>query len=230
MRLALPVLLATLAFAASPFLVPDFGGFDPAAFPIPQPNPPVQPAGYAFSIWGVIYLWLLVSAGFGLLSRAEGATWGAMRAPLLVSLAVGAVWLLVAVRSPVWASVLIWVMLGGALAALYRAPVQDRWLAAEPVALYAGWLSAASVVSLGLLAAGYGLMGGVAAGWAGIVAASGLGFAVQWSLGRAPFYGVAVIWALAAVAVRNAGETELMTAALAGAALVGVATARAALR
>ena len=49
------VALAALAFAASPLLVPGFGGFDPNRFPVPQENPPVQPAGYAFAIWGLIY-------------------------------------------------------------------------------------------------------------------------------------------------------------------------------
>ncbi|MEL7097579.1 MAG: hypothetical protein AAGM84_02005 [Pseudomonadota bacterium] len=228
MPLAVLVFLAALLFAASPFFVPDFGGFDPDQFPVRQVDPPVQPAGYAFAIWGVIYLWLLASAAFGIWRRAGNANWAAMRPALIASLAVGAIWLAVAVQSPVYASVLIWVMLATALAALYRAPLQDVWLAAGPVGLYAGWLSAASVVSLGLLAAGYGLMSSVAAGWAGIIAASGLGFAVQWSLGRAPTYGLAVIWALVAVAVQNAGETGLMLAALLGAGLVAVATVRAA--
>ena len=45
-------LILSVAFAASPFLVPGFGGFDPNQFPVPQINPSMQPAGYAFSIWG----------------------------------------------------------------------------------------------------------------------------------------------------------------------------------
>ena len=54
-----------LFFAASPFLSEGFNGFAPDQFPVPQDDPPVQPAGYAFSIWGVIYLWLIVGTGFG---------------------------------------------------------------------------------------------------------------------------------------------------------------------
>jgi len=228
MPLAVLVLITTMLFAAAPFFVPGFGGFDPDQFPVRQEDPPVQPAGYAFSIWGVIYLWLLVSAGFGVWRRADDPDWAAMRAPLIASLAMGSVWLAIALQSPVYASLLIWAMLATALGALIRAPRQDGWLAAGPVGLYAGWLSAASVVSLGLLAAGYGVMSGLAAAWAGIIAASGLGFAVQWSLGRAPSYGLAVIWALIAVAVQNAGQTALMIAALAGTGLVSAATVRAA--
>nr|WP_240769056.1 hypothetical protein [Paracoccus liaowanqingii] len=50
--LARMVLLAALAFAASPLIFPGFAGYDAGRFPIPQVDPPVQPAGWAFSIWG----------------------------------------------------------------------------------------------------------------------------------------------------------------------------------
>ncbi len=211
----LSVLLA-LAFAASPLLVPDFGGFDPDQFPVPQTDPPVQPAGYAFAIWGVIYLWLLLGLGYGLVRRRDDAEWHAMRAPLCLSLAVGAVWLAVAVQSPVWASILIWVMLLGALWALYRAPAGDGWAAALPVGLYAGWLSAASCVSLGLLAAGYGWMSEASAAVVFVLLAIGLAGGVQSTLRRAPTYGVAVIWALVAVVVQNLGSAPTIAALAAG--------------
>jgi len=48
---AILVLIAALAFAITPFLSPEFGGFDPNLYPMPQDDPPVQPAGWAFSIW-----------------------------------------------------------------------------------------------------------------------------------------------------------------------------------
>lgn len=204
---ALLTLLLAVAFAASPFLVMDFDGFDPDQFPIPQEDPPVQPAGYAFAIWGPIYLWLTLGMVWGLLRAARDGQWHDMRLPLCVSFAVGSVWLAVAVASPVWASVLIWVMLLSALAALFMAPRTDPVWAAWPVGLYAGWLSAASCVSLGLLAAGYGVMDEVTAGLVFVGLAIVLAVFVQAALRRAPTYGVAVIWALVAVAVHNWGVT-----------------------
>ncbi|MBY5934013.1 tryptophan-rich sensory protein [Tateyamaria omphalii] len=197
------VLILTLTFAASPFWVPDFGGFESDQFPIPQVNPPVQPAGYAFAIWGVIYLWLLVGAAFGAIKRWSAPDWVPMRAPLAVSLAVGSVWLPVAVQSPVWATVLIWVMLISALIALWRSPRLDPWAAAWPVGLYAGWLSAASFVALGLMLAGYGFTSGGTAAWVMVTAAVVLALIIQRRLERAPTYGIAVIWALVAIAVQN---------------------------
>ncbi|WP_300056090.1 tryptophan-rich sensory protein [uncultured Roseobacter sp.] len=217
--LALLTSVLTLSFAASPLLVTDFGGFEPDQFPIPQVDPPVQPAGYAFSIWGVIYLWLIVGMGFGLLRRADDPEWQAMRAPLCISLAVGTIWLPVAVRSPIWAAVLIWVMLTSALVALYRAPRTDRGWAAYPVGLYAGWLSAASCVSLGLVSAGYGYLEASNAALIFVFVALVLASAVQSTLARAPSYAGAVIWALVAVVVQNLAGDQIVAALAAGGAI-----------
>ena len=204
-RTAIAVLsvLLSLTFAASPVFVTGFAGFDPNQFPIPQNNPPVQPAGYAFAIWGGIYLWLIIGLGWGLLFAPQDSQWHDMRRPLCISLAVGTLWLGIAVASPIWASVLIWVMLFSALVALFLAPWGNAVWASLPVGLYAGWLSAASCVSLGLLAAGYGWANETTAAFGALALAILIGAFTQTALKRAPSYGVAIIWALIAVAVAN---------------------------
>ena len=216
---ALVVFILAVLFALSPFVASDFGGFDPNQFPIPQIDPPVQPEGYAFAIWGVIYLWLIVGMGFGLWKRRDDALWHPMRTALVPSLAVGTIWLAVALKSPVWAAVLIWFMLISALIALFRSPIQDRWFAALPLGLYAGWLSAASCVSLGLLAAGYGYLDETTAALAALFLALVLTSAIQSRLGRAPSYGIGVIWALVAVVVHNVGANSTVAALATGGAL-----------
>jgi hypothetical protein len=174
----------------------------------------------------VIYLWLIIGAVYGIWRRWSDPAWAAMRLPLSLSFAVGSVWLPVAVRSPVWATVLIWVMLITALWALWRSPRTDAWAAAWPVGLYAGWLSAASCVALGLLLAGYGFVDQQVAAWIMVGVAIVLAWGVQWTLGHAPTYGVAVIWALVAVGVQNGfGGVGLL--ALAGAAALITPTLRA---
>ncbi|MCX7565038.1 tryptophan-rich sensory protein [Sulfitobacter sp. F26169L] len=217
--IAIVVFILAGLFALSPLMVEDFGGFDPELFPIPQVDPPVQPAGYAFAIWGVIYLWLVVGMGYGLWKRRDDARWHPMRTALIPSLAVGAIWLVVAMNSAIWATVLIWVMLISALVALFRSPVEDRWFASLPVGLYAGWLSAASCVSLGLLLAGYGLLDASTAALAMVFLALVIASGVQSQLGRAPSYGIAVIWALVAVVVQNLGVNSTVAALAAGGAL-----------
>jgi hypothetical protein len=208
--------ILAVGFAASPFLAPEFGGFDPNQFPVPQDDPPVQPAGYAFAIWGVIYLWLIIGLGFGALKRRGDPVWHAMRLPLSVSLAVGCVWLPVAVISPIWASILIWAMLISALVALFRAPVADQWAAVLPVGLYAGWLSAASCVSLGLISAGYGYLTQSTAALVFVFLALVLASSIQSQLRRAPTYGLAVIWALVAIVVHNLSRDVTVAALAAG--------------
>jgi len=203
---AILVLAGTVLFMLSPLASGGFGGFDPTQFPVPQDRPPVQPAGYAFSIWGLIYLWLLLHAGYGLFLRAEDRGWDAPRWPLAASLGVGAAWISVAQISAIWATVLIWLMLAGALAAAIRAPRgggADRWVGAAPIGVYAGWLTAASWVSVGLLLAGYGLLGAQAAALVALAGALVFAVLAQGRLPGRPEYGLTVTWALVAVSVAN---------------------------
>lgn len=225
---AIGVVLAALAFGLSSLVVPDFGGFDADQFPIPQEDPAVQPAGYAFAIWGVIYLWLFVGAVYGLSRRATAEDWAEMRPYLVLSLVVGAGWLPVAKMSALAAAVLIWAMLIPALLALFRAPLLDRWWGRAPIGLYAGWLSAASFVALGLCLAGWGLMQDVPAAILCLVLAVALASAVQVALEGVPEYGLAVVWALVGVALSNLGGALLVSIlALAGAGIVGLLAVRA---
>jgi hypothetical protein len=192
------VLLTALAFGLSPLFSPDFRGYDATQFPVRLDAPAILPAGYAFGIWGLIYLWLVLHAGFGLWKRADDPAWDGVRAPLILSLAVA-------------------LMLAGALLALLRAPaVPDRWLLLAPLAIYAGWLSAATGVSLGVLLAGFGWLSdtGAAVVMLGVVLA--LAVTVQLRLGRAPEYALTVVWALVAVCARN-GAGNLVVTGLAAA-------------
>jgi hypothetical protein len=215
---AVLLVVATIAFVVTPFFTEPFTGFDPAQLPVAVAEPPIQPAGYAFSIWGVIYLWLLASAGFGLVRRDTAADWDAGRWALIGSVAIGASWITIALRDPVIATVLIWLMLAGALWALLRAPRRDRAWNALPVGLYAGWLTAASCVALGTVAMGHGLAGPVAVSWAGLGLALVIAVPLTLRL-RVPTYPIAVAWALVGVVVANATALP----ALAGLAALGAA-------
>lgn len=202
-KTSLLVLLASLAFALSPLLSSGFNGFAPDQFPVPQIDPPVQPAGYAFAIWGLIYLWLIAGAVFGIRDRATDPDWEPMRPALTVSLLIGAGWIPVAQLSPLWATVLIWAMLATAVMALLRAGKADHaWLRA-PIGLYAGWLTAASSVALGLMLAGHGILSAQMAAYAGITLALLLALGVQAMRPDTPAYPAAVIWALVGVGVSN---------------------------
>ena len=197
-------LLFTATFVVSPALTSPFSGFEADQLPIPQVDPPIQPAGYAFAIWGLIYGWLIVSAVFGMIKRADSPTWDHARMPLIISLAVGTPWLWIANQSAIWATVGIFIMAGFAIWALLRAPAFDRWWFQAPVGIYAGWLTAASFVSLGSTAAGYGIvLGSLGWAYAGIALALVVTLTVLSKRPNAPEYALTVIWALVGIIVAN---------------------------
>jgi len=225
-RRALLTAFFTATFVASPFVTEPFTGFRPDQLPIPQIDPPVQPAGWAFSIWGLIYGWLIVSAVYGLWKRPADRDWNAAREPLLVCLAIGTFWLSTANASAIAATVMIFAMAALAIAAAAAAPARDRWLFQAPAAILAGWLTAASFVSLGSTAAGYGLLtGSIGWAWIGILAALALALVVQRALPRAPEYGLTVVWALTGIAFANSADHPAIT----GLSVAGIAALLAAI-
>jgi len=221
---AVITLLAAVAFLLSPLFSSGFNGFSAGQFPIPQIDPPVQPAGYAFSIWGAIYLALLFGAGFGLIRRVNHSDWDPVRWPLIASLVVGAAWIPLANRSVFGATILIWIMLVTSVVALIAAGKGDRLWLRSPIALYAGWLTAASSVALGLVMAGYGLVGGTTAAILCVSLALAIAVTVQFVRSDTPEYSAAVIWALVGVMVSNIDPLNWPVLALsaAGIAVLGL--------
>ena len=232
-RMIQPALvLAALAFVAAPALTPPFTGYDPGLFPVRIERPSIQPAGYAFAIWGLIYVWLLVHAGFCLLRRRGDRAFLQVALPLLLASVLGAVWLAIAASMPLLAEVAILLMAGFALTAYLRAdPVQDRWLLAAPTAIFAGWLTAASAVSTGVLLAGYGVFSDTVSALMMLALVLGVAVMVQIRRPTMPVYGATVVWAIVGVIVANWGANATVAyAAVAGAAIMAMATVATLLR
>lgn len=212
---AILVLAATVAFVGSAFLTPEFRGYDPGQMPVPVTDPPIQPVGFAFAIWGPIYLWLLAHAGIGLFLRSDAPDWDGARWPLILSLAPGAGWLAMALVAPLAATALIWWMLAFALLAMVRAPARDPWFARVPLGLLAGWLTAAACVSTGTVLQGWGIVSGPVAAFAMLALATAIAAitVLRW---RAPgAYALAAGWGLFGVAVKSASADPGLAAAAA---------------
>ena len=208
---ALTLLFATLAFGVAPFVTPPFTGYDPGLFPVQIVRPSIQPAGYAFAIWSVIYLWLIAHAVYGLWKRGENAAWDVVRLPLALAVAVGAVWLSIAGVSAIWGTVTIWIMAGAAILAFLRAdPAIDRWMLSAPTAIFAGWLSAASAVSTGVMIAGYGWLSDTGAAAAMLAVVMGIAVTIQMRRPAMPIYGLTVTWALVGVIVANSSANPIV--------------------
>ena len=214
--------LATLAFGLAPVLTPPFTGYDPGLFPVRIDRPSIQPAGYAFAIWGVIYLWLGAHALFGLSLRRTDPAWDAVRTPLIIAIALGAVWLAIANDAPLMATLGIWIMQATALTAFLRAdPARDRWLLSAPTAIFAGWLTAAAAVSLGVVLSGYGLLSDTTAAIAMLGLVLAIALTAQSRRPQMPVYGLTVIWALGGVIFANwTPNLPVASAACAGAAIL----------
>lgn len=212
---ALIVLIATLTFALSPLASTGFNGFTADQFPVPQVDPPVQPAGYAFSIWGVIYLWLIIGAVYGMWRKPTDPDWQAMRLPLSISLIIGSFWIAAANAAPVLATIMIIAMAATAIAAMLVAGDSQQWLQVRPVALYAGWLTAASGVAIGVMLGGYAILSAEMAAIICLVGVLVVALIVQSARPREWGYPAAIIWALIGVIVANLSTLNVPVIALA---------------
>lgn len=221
------LLLLTLTFMLAPAVTPPFMGYLPGQLPVDVGRPAIQPAGYAFAIWGVIYLWLIAHALFGLIKRREDAAWARTRLPLMGAVALGTVWLGIATNWPLLATVAIAVMAVFAITAFLRAdPARDRWLLIAPLSIFAGWLTAATLVSVGVILAGYGLLSNPASAFSMLAVAVVLGLVLQSRQPSMPIYGLTLVWALIAVhRVNTDALPQVAMAAAIGAGLIGIGSA-----
>ena len=205
-RYILPLLLAvaTVAFVIAPSVTPPFTGYPPDQFPIAIARPSVQPAGYAFAIWGLIDAWLILHAGFGLWQRAGEAVWAASRLPLIGAVALGSVWLAIALAAPITATLVILLMAALALTAFLSAPTApDRWMLSAPMAIFAGWLTAAAAVSTGVVLGGYGWLSDTNAALVMQALVLATAIIVQRRRPAMPLYSATVIWAILGIVVVN---------------------------
>lgn len=214
-------LIVGLVFAAAPAFAPEFRGYAAGQLPVAIDRHAVQPAGYAFSIWGVIFLWLLASAAYGLWRRADHSAWRATRPALIGAMLMGSLWLFLASSNPLLATAVILVMAAFALTAFLRADVAvDRWILSAPLAIFAGWVSAASLVSVGIMLGGYGLLPHPTAALVMVAVLIAAALFIQSRQPLMPVYGATVVWAIFAVAVVNRTEYPMIAIAAICAALI----------
>jgi hypothetical protein len=167
-------------------------------------------AGFAFSIWGVIYLGLLIYAIRQVLPQTGESTllsrlgWPSAAAFLGIGL-----WIVAAAFD--WEAATIVLIFGSMLVLLIplliAAPIirtmpmrdMERWTVVWPLALLAGWLSIASPLNLLTVLTGNNALPAALSptAWAllAVVAVTVLALAVTWAL-RTPAYAIPIAWGL----------------------------------
>lgn len=213
------VLVATLAtitfnwFAAMGLV----NGVTPAT--IAERNPSlITPASYAFSIWSLIYLWMIAFSLYQLLP-ANIRRFGPIRTPYLASCLLNIAWIWFWHRGHI-ATCLVLIGLLAAVLLLINdrlktsESVRDTLFTKAPFGIYFGWVTCAALINLNILAASLvdSAALALAIGVVSTVFAAAAAVFVCWRLDNY-FYPLAVAWALTAIAVKQSGNTPIVLAA-----------------
>ena len=126
----------------------------------------VVAAGYAFAIWGLIFLWDVVFGVWQLSSRrgVPGSAVARIRLPAALGFALTALWMPVFSQQIYWLALLvIWSSLACLVLCavrLSRDPTPEpgqTWFAWLPLSLHAGWLSLVAFLNTAQVIVAYGL-------------------------------------------------------------------------
>ena len=193
----------------------------------------LTPAGYAFSIWGLIFLGLAVYAVWQLLpAQSKLSLPNALAKPLTLANIATAGWVMLFAHEQILPSVGVMVLILALLTVVYGrarrrifAGAAPAWVGV-PFSLFLGWISVASVINItiGLRELGWqtadGLSVTLTLGLLAVIVALGLLISRVF---RDMVFPWVLAWALVAIwVVRLREVSELGWAALAGAVLVAV--------
>jgi len=176
------------------------------------------PAGYAFSIWGIIYIAILAYCVYQLLpSQKDKPFYDRINPPLMISMFLGMVWGIVFRESMITLSmfVIFFSFLTAYVCLMrvhksYKNGEHGLWIV-FPFSIYAGWLTAATFASLSLwlvyLDWHGGMIGDVYWTILLITAASLIGFAISFFYYDF-FYALVIAWADFAIYVQRRNDSE----------------------
>jgi benzodiazapine receptor len=192
------------------------------------------PAGYVFSIWGVIYLALIGFAIYQLLpAQRENPRLLRVGYLFAASCAANVAWLflwhyeqfeltVVAMTALLFLLIAIYLRLGIGRTAV---PAAERWLVQVPFSIYLGWITVATVANVTSLLdylnwGGWGISPEV---WAVIILVVAGAIAAAVSLTRGDVaYMLVILWAFAGIAVKQADTAVVAVAAWVMTALMGL--------
>lgn len=192
----------------------------------------IQPAGYAFGIWIVIYLGMISFIVYQALpSQRDNVRLERITPTFMLSCIVNVVWVLTWHYGYLWLNLFVIHLLLATVAGIYlqlrgdRKPISlyERCFLWAPFSIYSGWVVVTTIVNLAIAL--------YATGWQatntfGIVLSvllclsiAAIGIRVLF-YSHDPVFALVIIWALVAIAIHNTNFTLMAATAVAGAIVV----------
>jgi hypothetical protein len=181
----------------------------------------ITPAGYAFSIWSLIYLGLAIFTIYQLLP-GNLSRFGGLRTVYIASCVLNCAWIyfwhhdrtgICLVLIAALAATLIYIVsqLEVAVTAMEKVFVKGTF------GLYAGWVTVAAMVNLFVYFASVQMPAAesVILGIVAVIAATAFAIVVTWRFTNF-VYPLAVAWALTAIAIEQSGKTAIVVACAGG--------------
>jgi len=190
------------------------------------------PAGYVFSIWGLIYIGLIAYAVFQALpSQRENPTLRRTGYPVVVSGLANMAWLFLWHYLQFPLTLVVMLGLLAVLIVIYlelgigrtKVSAAEAWAVRVPFSIYLGWITVATIANVTDVLyywnwSGFGIS---ARNWTLVLFAAVLVIAGLMSLTRRDVaYNLVVVWALAGIAVKQSAAKSIVISSLATAVLV----------
>ena len=197
----------------------------------------VTPAGYVFSIWGVIYVLLGIYVITQALPREKGKDYHKRVGPFfLLSSLLNIIWLFLWQYELLSLSVVIMFLLLASLVIIYLrlnigksfVSLRERLAVHLPFSVYLGWITIASIanVTVALVSASWNGFGIAPETWATLILIIALLIALLVIATRNDVaYGLVIIWAFVGIAVKQSGNPNIVMLAQIGAIIVAIAEA-----
>jgi hypothetical protein len=179
------------------------------------------PAGYVFSIWGLIYLGLIAYSVFQALpGQAENPILKRIAPLYWVGSVANIAWLFLWHYQVFSLTILFMLIILGSLLFVYRnleeAEGLIKWMVKLPFSIYLGWISVATIANFSqwLYYVDWNGWGIAPSSWAVImlVVAGILGLLMSW-LKNDTVYGLVLIWAFVGITVSQAGTSSVVIGA-----------------
>jgi hypothetical protein len=190
------------------------------------------PAGYVFSIWGLIYVGLIAYAIYQVLpDQREKPRLRSIGYIFIVSCLANIAWLFLWHYEVFEFTLIAMLVLLISLIAIYlrldigRSEVStaEKWAVHVPFSIYLGWITVATIANTTQLLFYLGWSGwGISpATWAVIMLAAGVVISVLMTLTRSDIaYSLVLVWAYIGIAVKHSSTSLVATSALVGAGLI----------